>query len=198
MATAEAGVKRDPRSAVALTFALLVVIATEAVYLEDFWRNNDEARKINNQLDATNSQTQRHFAELHSAAQKIGVVFTRLNDGIARAASTDGRLPTPGQDPKSNSSQGSDPRMAQLFRESGLVVTWLPEARHDSSVSFQVDSDHLEIHKLIPLLAEEENSNAFLFVDKLDLVRPLQVPVFSMSPTGLKTRFSIRVLAGPK
>ena len=112
------------------------------------------------------------------------MVFTRLNDGIARVASTEGRLPTPGQDPKSNS-QGPDPRLAQRLREYGLVVTSLPEVRRESSVSFQVASDHLELHRLIPLLAEE-NSDAFLFVDKLDLVRPLQVPAFSMSPTGLK------------
>jgi hypothetical protein len=196
-AIAEAGVKRDPKSAVALTVALLIVIAIEAVYLEDFWRRNEEARKINDQLEATNSQTQRHIAELRSAAQKIGVVFTRLNDGIARVASAEGRLPTPGQNPKYNS-HGSDPRVAESLREYGLVVTSLLGVRHESSVSFEVDSDHLELHRLVPLLAEEENSNAFLFVDKLDLVRPLQVPAFSMSPTGLETRFSIRVLAVPK
>ncbi len=194
---AEAGAKRDPKSAVALTVALLVVIATEAVYLANFWRSNEEVRKLNNQAEASNSQTQRHIVELHSATQKIGVVFMRLNDGIARVASTEGRLATPGQDPKSNS-QGPDPRLAQRLREYGLVVTSLPEVRRESSVSFQVASDHLELHRLIPLLAEEENSDAFLFVDKLDLVRPLQVSAFSMSPTGLEAKFSMRVLAGSK
>jgi hypothetical protein len=196
-AITETGFKRDPKNAIALTVALLVVLATEVVYLEDVWRRNEETRNVNDRLEATNSQTQRHIAELHSAAQKIGVVFTRLNDGIERVASTEGRLPTPGQNPKSNS-QGSDPRVAQSLRENGLVVTALPGARRESSVSFQVGSDRLELHRLVPLLAEEENSNAFLFVDKLDLVRPPQVPAFSMSPTGLETRFSIRVLAGPK
>ena len=194
---AEAGAKRDPKSAVALTVALLVVIAAEAVYLEYFWRRNEEKRMINDQLEAANAQTQRHINELRSAAQKIGVVFARLNDGVARVASTEGRLPTPGQNPKSNS-EGTDPRVAQSLRENGLVVTSLPGARRESSVSFQVGSDHLELHRLVPLLAEEENSNAFLFVDKLDLVRPLQVPAFSMMPTGLEMRLSIRVLAGPK
>ena len=40
------------------------------------------------------------------------------------------------------------------------------------SVSFEVGSNHLELHRLIPFLAEQENSNAFLFIDKLDLARP--------------------------
>jgi hypothetical protein len=197
-AIAEAGVARNPKSAVALTVALLMLIATETVYLEDFWRKNEEGNKTNNRLEATNSQMQRHFDELRSASQKIGVVFTRLNDGIARVANTEGRLPTPGQDPKSNSSRESDPGVAQPFREYGLAVTSLPQPGRDSSVNFQVGSDHLELHRLVPLLAEEENSSAFLFVDKLDLVRPPQVPAFSMYPTGLETRLSIRVLAGPK
>jgi hypothetical protein len=194
---AEIGIKRDPKSAVVLTVALLLVIATEAVYLQDYWRRNEAARKVNDQLEANNSQTQRHISELHSAAQKIGVVFTRLNDGIARIDSTEGRLPSPGQYPKPNA-QDSDPRVARSFGQNGFIVTSLPGIRHESSLSFQVGSDHLELHRLVPLLAEEENSNAFLFIDKLDLVRPHQVPAFSMSPTGLETRFSIRLLAGPK
>ena len=197
-AVAEAGVKRNPKSAVALTVALIMLIATETIYLEDFWRKNEEAGETNNRLEAINSQTQRHFAELHSASQRIAVVFARLNDGIARVASTDVRLPTPGQGPKPNSSQESDPGVARPFREYGLAVTSLPQAGRDASVNFQAGSDHLELHRLVPLLAEAENSNAFLFVDKLDLVRPPQIPVFSMHPTGLETRFSIRVLAGPK
>jgi hypothetical protein len=194
---AAAVVKRDPKSAIALTAALLLVIGAEVVYLENIWRRNEENRQINDQLEAINLQAQRHIAELHSAAQKIGVVFTRLNDGIERIVSSEGRLSTPSQNSKSKS-QGSDPRAAQLLRENGFGVTSLPGARRESSVSFLVGSDHFELHRLVPLLAEEENSNLFLFVDKLDLVRPLLVPAFSMSPASLETRFTIRVLAGPK
>ena len=49
-------------------------------------------------------------------------------------------------------------------------------------------SNHLELHRLLPLLAEQENSNAFLFIDKLDLTRPDEIPAFSTNPTGLQTR----------
>ena len=195
---AKAGVRRDPRSAVALTITLLLVVAIEALYLDNFWRGNEENRRINNQVEAINAQTQRHIAGLHSAAQKIGVVFTRLNEGIERVPIIEGRLPTPAQEPKSNPSPASDSRVAGPLREYGLEVTSLPEGLRESSRSFQAGSNHLELHRLVPLLAELENSNAFLFVDKLDLVRPLRVPPFATSPTELEAKFSMRVLAGPK
>jgi hypothetical protein len=190
-------VKRDPKSAIVLTTALLLLVGAEVVYLENIWRRNEENRQTNDRLEALNLQAERRIAELHSAAQKIGVVFTRLNDGIERVFSSEGRLPTPSQNPKSKSHE-SDSRAARLLRENGFGVSSLPGARRESSVSFLVGSDHFELHRLVPLLAEEENSNAFLFVDKLDLVRPLLVPAFSMNPTSLETRFTIRVLAGPK
>jgi hypothetical protein len=193
---AKAGVRRDPRSAVALTITLLLVVAIEVLYLDNFWRSNEENRRIDDQVEAINAQTQRHIAELHSTAQKIGVIFTRLNEGIERVPTTEGRLPTPAQEPKSNSSPASDSRVAGPLREYGLEVT--SQDLRESSLSFQAGSNHLELHRLVPLLAELENSNAFLFVDKIDLVRPLRIPAFSTSPTELETKFSMRVLAGPK
>ena len=53
------------------------------------------------------------------------------------------------------------------------MVKSFQEGHRETSVSFEVGSNHLELHRLVPFLAEQENSNAFLFVDKLDLVRPV-------------------------
>ena len=78
------------------------------------------------------------------------------------------------------------------------MVKSFQEGHRETSVSFEVGSNRLELHRLVPFLAEQENSNAFLFVDKLDLVRPLAIPSFSMNPAGLETRLLIRVLSGPK
>ena len=81
-------------------------ISIEAMYLENLWKRGEEARQSNDQLDAGNSQMQRHIAELRSSAQKITAMFTRLNDGIIRVAGIEGRLPVPGRNPKSNSEYG--------------------------------------------------------------------------------------------
>jgi hypothetical protein len=193
----DSAVRKDPRSAMVLAVALVAAIAIEAMFLEDSWKRGEEARQSNGQLEAANAQMQRHIAELHSSAQKIAAVFARLNDGILRVAGMAGRLPVPGQNPKRNSEYG-DSKMAKSLQEFGLVIKSFQEGHRETSVSFEVGSNRLELHRLVPFLAEQENSNAFLFVDKLDLVRPLAIPAFSMNPAGLETRLLIRVLSGPK
>jgi hypothetical protein len=193
----DSGLRKDPRSAVALAVALLAAISIEAMDLENLWKRGEEARQSNGQLDAANVQMQRHIAELRSSAQKITAIFTRLNDGIIRVAGIEGRLPVPGHNPKSNLEYG-DSKVAKSLQEFGLVVKSFQEGHRETSVSFEVGSNRLELHRLVPFLAEQENSNAFFFVDKLDLVRPLAIPSFSMNPVGLETRLLIRVLSGPK
>ncbi len=193
---AGSGARKDPASAITLAAALLVFIAIEAFYLNNLWKRNEESQRTNDQLEAANSQIQRHIAELRSATQKISAIFARLNDGIIRAPANDGHLPIPGRNSIGN--PDDDSKVAKSFREYGLVVKSVQQSRHETSVSFEAGSNHLELHRLLPLLAEQENSNAFLFVDKLDLDRPAEIPAFSMNPTGLETRLVIRVLTGPK
>jgi len=193
----ESGARRDPASAVALAVALMAVISIEAMCLENLWKRDEEARKANDQLEASNLQTERYIAELRSAAQKIRATFTRLNDGIIRVDKIEGRLPTPGRNPRVMP-EYADSRVAKSLRENGFTVKPLQEGHREPSVSFEVGSNHLELHRLLPFLAEQENSNAFLFIDKLDLVKPVEIPAFSMNPTGLETRVLIRVLSGPK
>jgi hypothetical protein len=188
--------RKDPRSALVLVAVLLAFIAIEAIYLNNFWKRNQESLKANNQLEAVNSQTQKHIAELRSATQKISAIFARLNDGIVRVPGYEGRLPTPGHNTIGN--PADDSKVAKSLREYGLVVKSVQQGRHEMSVSFEAGSNHLELHRLLPLLAEQENSNAFLFVDRLDLGRPAEIPAFSMNPTGLETRLQMRVLTGPK
>jgi len=193
----ESGARRDPANAVVLAVALMAVISSEAMCLENLWKRDEEARRANDQLEASNLQTERYIAELRSAAQKIRATFTRLNDGIIRVDKIEGRLPTPGRNPRVMP-EYADSRVAKSLRENGFTVKPLQEGHREPSVSFEVGSNHLELHRLLPFLAEQENSNAFLFIDKLDLVKPVEIPAFSMNPTGLETRVLIRVLSGPK
>ena len=190
-------VRQDPGSAVALAVLLLAFLAVEAAYLEDFWKRNEASHKANEQQEAGNSQMRRHSAELRAAAQKISATFARLNDGIVRVTSIAGRLPIPGRSAKDNL-EYADSTVAKSLQEYGLVVKALQDGRRETSVSFEAGSNHLELHRLIPFLAQQENSNAFLFVDKLDLVRPVEIPAFSLHPTALQTRLLIRILSGPK
>jgi len=193
----DSGVRKDPGGAVALAIVLLALISLEAIYLEDAWKRGEEARRANDQLEAGNTQMQRHIAELRSSSQKISAMFARLNDGIVRVAGIEGRLPTPGHSSNSNP-EYDDSKVAKSLREYGLMVKPIQEGRHETSISFDVGSNRLELHRFVPLLAQQENSNAFLFVDELVLVRPVEIPAFSKNPTGLETRLLMRVLTGPK
>jgi len=193
----DSGVKKDPGSAVALAVALIAILSVETFYLEEGWRQQEDSRKANDQLESSNAQKERHIGELRLATQKISATFARLNDGIIRMAGTEGRLPTPGHNPK-GTPEYADNKVAKSLREYGLVMKSIQEGRRETSVSFEVSSNRFELHRLVPFLAEQENSNAFLFIDKLNLVRPSQIPSFSMNPTGLETDLFIRVLSGPK
>ena len=191
------GVRSDPGGAVALSVVLLALISLEIMYLDDSWKRGEDSRRAIDQLEVGNTQMQQHIAELRSASQKISATFTRLNDGILRVAGIEGRLPTPGRSPNSNP-EYDDCKVAKSLREYGLTVRSVQEGHHETSIGFEVGSNDLELHRFVPLLAQQENSNAFFFVDKLDLVRPVGIPAFSMNPTGLETRLQIRVLTGPK
>lgn len=175
----------------------MAIVVIEAISLQGFWKRNQDSRQTNSQLESSNSQMQRHIAELRLATQRISAIFARLSDGMLSVAGIEGRLPIPGHSPKEISPY-TESKVAKSLREYGFLVSALQEGRREPSVSYKVGSNQLELHRLIPFLAEQENSNAFLFVDKLNLVRPGQTPAFSMNPVGLETELLIRLLAGPK
>jgi hypothetical protein len=57
----DSGVRKDPGGAVALAIVLLAFISLEAIYLDDAWKRGEEARRANDQLEAGNTQMQRHM-----------------------------------------------------------------------------------------------------------------------------------------
>jgi hypothetical protein len=190
-------VMRDPTSAILMIIVLVAIVLIEAIALISFWRSNDELQTANGQLEAANGHTARHISELRSSAEKIAATFARLNDGIVRVSGSDGRLPVSGRNAKEDS-DAAENRIEKAIREYGLVITPVDGTRHESSITFEAGSNRLELHRLLPFLVEQENSNAFLFLERVDLVRPAEIPAFSMNPTGLEARLLIRVLSGRK
>jgi hypothetical protein len=189
--------KRDPRSAILLTLVLVGIVASEAISLSGFWTSNGVLRTANDQLEAANRQTERRILELRSSADKIAATFTRLNDGIVRVSRNEGRLPDPSRNTKDDPGVAEN-RIEKSIRDYGLIVKPIDGPRHESSVMFEAGSNHLEFHRLLPFLAEQENSNAFLFLERVDLARPAEIPAFSMTPIALEARLLIRVLSGPR
>jgi hypothetical protein len=125
---------------------------------------------------------------------KISAMFVRLNDAvfnprIAEARQTSGRLHV-------RSLNGDErPSAIQMIADAGVIVHPGRAIPGESSAIFEAGSSRLEFQRLIPLLAEQENSNAFLYFDRLFLSRPAAIPPFSEAPTYIEARFSIRILA---
>jgi hypothetical protein len=125
---------------------------------------------------------------------KITAMFVRLNDAVfsprmAEAGQTSGRLYL-------RSLNGNErPSAMQMIADAGVVVHPGKAMPGESSAIFEAGSSQLELQRLISLLAEQENSNAFLYFDRLILNRPAATPPFSESPTYIEARFSIRILA---
>ena len=81
----------------------------------------------------------------------------------------------------------------QDFVKAGLTAVPSGTVRSESSVGYQLGSEQLEFHRLVPLIAQEENSNVFLFIDHLEFVRPKAAGPFSMKATALQTQLTARM-----
>ena len=75
----------------------------------------------------------------------------------------------------------------------GLAAVPSAVTRTEASSSYDLGSTRFEFHRLIPLIAQAENSNVLLFFDHLELVRPKTTEPFSLRPTALQARFTARI-----
>ena len=141
-----------------------------------------------------NERLRSEIRGIKAIQSKIAAMFVRLNDAVfyprmAEAGQISGRVNT-------RSLNGDQrPSAIQMIADAGVVVHPGKAVPGESSAIFEAGSSRLEFQRLISLLAEQENSNAFLYFDRLLLSRPAATPPFSESPTYIEARFSIRILA---
>ena len=141
-----------------------------------------------------NERMRTEIQGLKAMQQKISAMFVRLNDAVfnlrimeAERTSSLSRLRSLTGDER--------PSAIQLIADAGVVVHPGRANPGEASAIFEAGSSRLEFQRLIPLLAEQENSNAFLYIDRIFVSRPAVIPPFSELPTYLDARFSIRILA---
>ena len=141
-----------------------------------------------------NERTRLEIQGLKAMQQKISAMFVRLNDAVfnirimeAERTSSLSRLRSLTGDER--------PSAIQMIADAGVVVHPGRTNPGEASAIFEAGSSRLEFQRLIPMLAEQENSNAFLYIDRIIVSRPAATPPFSELPTYLDARFSIRILA---
>jgi hypothetical protein len=169
------------------------ILCAENALLQRGWHAVEELERQN----AVSEQGNRRLAEEGKALQanrsRIEALYLRLKDSLAgpRAlpvGSSNRSVPRP-DDP---GEQGT--RIIQQLNDAGVITQQTRTMPGEMAQVHEAGASRLELHRLIPLLTEQENSNAFLFIDRIVLTRPSSVPPFSSEPTYLDARFTIRLM----
>jgi hypothetical protein len=147
--------------------------------------------------NALSEQGNRRLADEGKALQanrsRIEALYLRLKDSLAGPRALPVSSNHSAARPEDPVEQGT--RLIQQLNDVGVITQQNRTMPGEMAQIHEAGASRLELHRLIPLLTEQENSNAFLFIDRIVLTRPSSVPPFSSDPTYLDARFTIRVMA---
>ena len=178
------------QSAMLMALVIIALFAGEMFWLYG-WHDANEALYLSNIRQASqNWLDQRKITDLKAAAVRINGLFLRLQDPIVAGQNVQ-QLPSLDH---GGARQNSPEPVAILdFVKAGFAAVPGTRRRRESSVVFELASNQLEFHRVVPLFAQEENSNVFLFIDHLELSRPKTTGPFSEHPTALQSRLRVRM-----
>jgi len=149
----------------------------------------------NKQQELANDRLQGEIEGLRVSKPRIEALFSRLSDTmIASRASSSLHINSSPALPLNNENSSSEPAGIAGFTQAGLIVQPVRVPNGEMSIIYEAGTASLEFHRLVPLLAEQENADLFLYFDKVLLSRPANIPPFSTDPTYLETRLTIRML----
>lgn len=150
--------------------------------------------RANAGLEQGNQRLSREISALKGNRSRIDALYLRLKDAMYHRQTSSG---SPGLMPgHALKDEATDPEPDGIrhFRDSGVIAQLARTNPGEMALTYEAGVSRLELHRLVPLLAEQENSNPFLFIDRLSLSRPNGVPAFSPEPTYLEARFTARLL----
>jgi hypothetical protein len=179
-----------PHSAFALAAFIIVLFCVEAAWLYNWHGSNETLYLANIRRASQNALDQRKIMDLRAAAVRINGLYLRFQDPITTEPQHPQQFPSLDGGLRQS---GSEPIVVQDFLKAGFVAMPASERRPEASVVYELGSNQLEWHRFVPLLAQEENSNVFLFLDHLELLRPKTIGPFSERPTALQARLTTRI-----
>jgi hypothetical protein len=132
---------------------------------------------------------------LRVSKARIEALYSRLSDTMiaSRGASSlhTNSAPTAAL---TSESPSLEPAGIAGFTQAGLILQPVRVPNGEMSIIYEAGTASLEFHRLVPLLAEQENADLFLYFDRVLLSRPASIPPFSTDPTYLDMRLTIRML----
>lgn len=178
------------QSAMLMALVIIALFAGEMFWLYG-WHGANEALYLSSIRQASqNWLDQRKITDLKAAALRVNGLFLRLQDPIVAGQNVQ-QLPS--LDHGGARQNSPEPVAIQDFVKAGFAAVPGTRRRRESSVVFELASNQLEFHRVVPLFAQEENSNVFLFIDHLELSRPKTTGPFSEHPTALQSRLRVRM-----
>ena len=183
---------------IALLGALVVfLLAGEIFFLVRGW-SDLEALRVANQLQIqANGRLEAEIDGLKVSQPRINALFARLNESVARTRSLELNQSSTNRSPAANREAiEQEPFVISRLTEMGVVTQPSRVPNGEIATIYIAGFSTLEFTRAASLIAELENSNAFLYFDKVVLNRPAAVPAFSTAPTYLDGRFTVRLLSG--
>ena len=183
---------------IALLGALVVfLLAGEIFFLVRGW-SDLEALRVANQLQIqANSRLEAEIDGLKVSQPRINALFARLNESVARTRSLELSQSSTNRPPTANREAiEQEPFVISRLAEMGVVTQPSRVPNGEIATIYIAGFSTLEFTRAASLIAELENSNAFLYFDKIVLNRPAAVPAFSTTPTYLDGRLTVRLLSG--
>lgn len=184
------------RIAVLLGVLVVFLLAGEAALFVRAWFVLEDLRLTNQLQIRANGRLEAEISGLKLSQPRIDALFTRLNESIARTKNSElSRGSVDRSDLAKRGAADQEPFVIGRLTEMGVVIQPARVPNGETAVIYLAGSSTLEFSRIVSLVAELENSNAFLYFDKVALNRPAAVPAFSTAPTYLDSRFTLRLLS---
>jgi hypothetical protein len=182
-------------------FCALVVsaglVGLELKLLADRWTAVQLLDQENNRQETANSHLEGEIEGLRISRARIEALYTRLSETmIASRGASSLHINSAPTTPLNSDSSSLEGVGIAGFTQAGLTVQPVRVPNGEMSIIYEAGTASLEFHRLVPLLAEQENADLFMYFDKVLLSRPPNIPSFSTDPTYLETRLTIRMLTG--
>jgi hypothetical protein len=180
-----------------LGLVVAILLLGEISFLVRGWLNL-EGLKLANQLQIrTNRRLADEIDGLRLTQPRIMALFARLNESVVRTGTSDfNRNQTNRSVTTNRDNTDQEPLVISRLTEMGVVSQPAHVPNGETATIYMAGSTTLEFSRTASLIAELENSNPFLYFDKVVLNRPDAVPPFSTAATYLDTRFTLRLLSG--
>jgi hypothetical protein len=178
--------------------AILIAIGLLGLELNLLTRGRAAVRLLNQenqQQETANDHLAGEIEGLRVSKARIEALYSRLSDTmIASRGASSLHINSAATAPLNSESTSFDSAGIAGFTQAGLIVQPVRVPNGEMSIIYEAGTASLEFHRLVPLLAEQENADLFLYFDRVLLSRPANIASFSTDPTYLDTRLTIRML----